>query len=109
MNTRELPLRLQVLINLSRALWEVPTPELRFIALEIEDRRVNGRFGYDKPIDDEIFDLVSSAAGYLDADFPASDDVHVHFTAEHVPRTEPRTLRDGEEWYYLRYEPPVDR
>lgn len=108
MKWEDLPFNLQVLISLPRALWSIPTPELRFIALKIEGARVSCRFGYDAPIDDDIFDLVSSAETYLYADYASTPGVSVTFTAEHVPQSQKRSLRDGEEWHYLRYERTTD-
>lgn len=103
-----LPFRLRVLLNLSRALWEIPTPELRFITVKIDGGDVSARFGYDVPIDELVQELVSLAETELYADFASTPGVSITFRPEHVPQSEPRELRDGEEWYYLRYEPPAD-
>lgn len=100
--------REEVLLHLARALWEIPTPELRFITLTVGEQRVDGRFGYDAPVDDDVRELVSLAETYLYADFASPPGVLVTFRPEHVPQDEPRELRDGEEWCYLRHEPPVD-
>ena len=106
MGVRDLPFDLQVLVNLPRALWDVPTPQLRFIALRFHDTGLAARFGYDVPIDDDIRELVALAETYLIADFHPTPEIV--FLPEFVPADERPALLDGEEWYYRRHEPPSD-
>lgn len=102
------PSRNEVFLSMPRALHDIPTPELRFITLAVRDGRVTGRFGYDVPVDDHISDLVALAETYVHADFVSRAGVSVAFWPDHVPQSEPRALFEGEEWFYLRYEPPGD-
>ncbi len=108
MRAAGVPPREEVLLSVPRALLEIPTPELRFIALDIRGGQVTGRFGYDAPLDEHVRGLVALAETRLYADFASRPDMWVTFGAEHVPQSEQRTLRDGEEWFYLRHEPPAD-
>jgi hypothetical protein len=100
------PLRVQVLLHLPRALLGVPTPGLRCIAIGFHDEGLAVRLGYDAPVDDAVRALVARAETRLVAALDPKP--LVVFTPEHLPIDERRTLRDGEEWFSLRHEPPAD-
>jgi hypothetical protein len=85
-----------------RAMWEIPTKELRGVALQIKENRVLGRFLYEIPPGELEQELVDLCEFYLAIDLP--DDYDVEFTAEHLPIDQDRVNRDGEHWFYLRYE-----
>lgn len=52
--------------------------------------------------DNALQAFLSYAEFYLAIDVP--DDYVVDFTAEHLPMDQDRVTRDGERWFYLRYE-----
>lgn len=93
---------IQVEFPMIRAMWEIPTKELRGIALEIRPDGVRGRFLYEIAPGELEHELVQLCEFYLAIDVP--DDYDVDFTAEHLPMDQDRVTRDGERWLYLRYE-----
>lgn len=101
---RDLPEKLvcEVLASMSRAMWEVPTPPLRGVALEIRRTGVRGRFLYAQPPTEVEAELVSLCETYFIADFPPQ--FGVAFDAVHQPVHQQRTLHPGEQWVYLRCE-----
>lgn len=102
---RDLPekLVLEVLASMSRAMWEVPTPPLRAVALDITRSGVRGRFLYAEPPTEDEIELVSLCETYFIADFPLQ--FGVAFDVVFLPIHQQRTLRRGERWIYLRREP----
>lgn len=90
-----------MLLSAARALWEVPTPRLRAVAVAWDGERLRPRFIYESEPSEEERELVSLFGTYLVADFPHhSADERV----EVVPSSERRELLDGEAWVYLRHE-----
>lgn len=92
----------QVLASMSRAMWEVPTPPLRGVALDIRRTGVRGRFLYAQPPTEVEAELVSLCETYFIADFPPQ--FGVAFDAVHQPVDQERTFYPGEQWVYLRCE-----
>ncbi len=95
------PSQAEVLLAAGRALWEVPTPQLRAVAVAWDDRCLYPRFVYDGSPSDEERELVSVFGTYLVADFTT---LSVDESAEAVPYPSPLELRSGEVWVYPRYE-----
>lgn len=85
-----------------RAMWQIPTKELRGVALLIGETGVTGRFLYEKPPGELENELVSLCEFYLAIDVP--DDYDVDFRAEYVPMDQDLVSREGERWFFLRYE-----
>ena len=102
MTPDNLSLRLEVLLSAQRALWEVPTPALRAVAVAWDERWLRPRFVYDAPPSESEQELVSLFGTYLAADFVAH---MVDERYEVLPWPQPLNLRPGEDWVYLRYEP----
>lgn len=103
MTPQPLSFRIEVLLSIQRALWDIVTPNLRGVAMQLEPNDVRGRFIYDCFVDDEIREIVAEAETYFIADFDGATVVAFH--PEYVPSSEGRDLHDGEFWVYLRREP----
>lgn len=102
MTTGELGFRVQVLLSIQRALWDMVTPTLRGVAIQSRESPVRGRFLYEREPTLEEREIVAEVEAYVLADFDES--VGVAFQADHVPRGMARDLAPGEEWVYLRRE-----
>lgn len=88
---------------MQRALWEIPTPDLRGIAVGPEDGvKVVARFYYDGPVTDRHRELVSLAETYLLADF--SSEMTSRFEAVQHPIPSRLDLGTLAWWVYLRWE-----
>ena len=85
-----------------RALWLVPTPNLRAVAVSWDDHWLRPRFVYAAAPSDEERELASVAATEMVADFVAHK---IDEQLETLTSPLPLNLREGEEWVYLRYEP----
>lgn len=96
-------LRVQVLLSLQRAFWDLVTPNLRGVAVRILNNHVSARLIFENDPTDEDLENMSEAETYAIADF--SDDVTVLFDADWMPTSQPRELMTDEEWVYLRKEP----
>lgn len=94
--------RISALLSLHRSLWDLVTPNLRGVAVQIEHLRVNARFLFENDPTDDDRENVSEAETYAIADF--NEDIEVVFVSTWVPISEPRDLVPGEEWIYLRKE-----
>lgn len=94
--------RRDAILSMNRALWDVVTPNLRTVAMQVVGMKVSARFVYDTPITEEILELVDEADTQALADLP--DGSRTDFTAEFLPPHLPRDLHDGETWLYLRHE-----
>ncbi len=90
-----------MLVYAARALWEVPTPRLRAVAVGWDEEWLRPRFVYDGEPSDVERELVSLFGTYLVADFP---DHKVRERVDVVPLPADRELLEGEAWVYLRYE-----
>jgi hypothetical protein len=102
MMTGELSFRVQALLSIQRALWEMVTPNLRGVAIQPEAPIIRGRFLYENDPTNKEREIVAEVEAYVLADFDES--VDVSFRAEHVPPERPRDLLLGEEWVYMRRE-----
>lgn len=105
---RDVPeeLMLEVLASMSRALWEVPTPPLRAVTLNVTRAEVRGRFMYAEPPNEDEAELVSLCETYPVADSAGiRPQFGVEFSPVYVPVDQDRTLNVGEQWFYLRHEP----
>jgi hypothetical protein len=90
---------------MQRALWEIPTDDLRGVAVGgDDDSAIVARFFYDGPVTDLHSELVSLAETYLIADY-AEPLPTTRFEA--VTHPSPAALDLGEltAWVYLRWEP----
>lgn len=95
--------RVQVLLSVSRALWDLVTPGLRAVTVAAREPSIRIRFIFeDEPTDDDREDA-SLAETYVIADF--DDSVSVSATCSWLPAGVPRDLEAGEEWVYRRKEP----
>lgn len=103
MNTSAMDFRVQALLSIQRALWDMVTPSLRGIAIHLSYPEAHCRFIYDHVIGVEEAEIVSEVETYFNADF--DQDVHTVFIADYVPSSSDRYLCTGEEWVYLRREP----
>jgi len=97
-------MRTEVILSMTRALWEQVTADLRGVAVAFQ-RSLNGgsieaRFLYEAEVGDLQNECVSLAETYCIADFPP--DVTVAFRA--VPNAT-RDLLPDEEWIFPRWEP----
>lgn len=82
-------------------MWEVPTKELRAVALSIATSGISARFIYAEPPGYFEEELVSLCETSVIATFPGVD---VQFRAEYLPVDSHIDLNRGEEWFYVRYE-----
>jgi hypothetical protein len=98
----DLPLRLRVLLSAGRALWEVPTPALRAVAVAWDEQWLRPRFVYDSEPTETERELVSLFGTCHVADFASH---RVDERIDVLPCPHPVDLNPGEEWLYLRYEP----
>lgn len=95
------PSQSDVLLSAARALWEVPTPGLRAVAVGWDEQWVRPRFIYEDEPSDEERELVSLFGTHLVADF---SNHKVEERVEVVPSSARLELLDGEAWVYLRHE-----
>lgn len=93
--------RIQVLLSVMRALWDLVTPDLRGVAVRIHYPSIRARFIYEH-VGQEQWLLSQESEVYVLGDFPPP--VEVEFVADAVPPPEGRDLLPGEEWVYLRLE-----
>ena len=93
--------RVEVLLSLQRALWDMVTPTLRGVAVRPAFPDIHARFLYDRGSREDR-DIVSEVEAYVAADFLPP--VTVDFEAVVLPRERPRDLQEGEVWVYLRRE-----
>ena len=93
--------RVEVLLSLQRALWEMVTPSLRGVAVKPVHPMIEARLLYETVGEDERM-IASEVEAYVVADFVAP--VDVRFDAVSVPLDMPRELLPAEEWVYLRRE-----
>jgi hypothetical protein len=94
----------EVLTAMPRAMWEIPTPQLRAVSFSIRRTGVTGRFIYAEPPGSDEKELVSLFETHLYADFGDRPQFQVEFEAVHLPAGQDMTLRHGEQWFYLRNE-----
>ena len=94
--------RVDALLSMQRALWDVVTPGLRGVAVRLETDELSARFLFDHDPDDEDLEDVSLAETSVIADFPS--DLTVSLNAIELQVGSPRALLPGEEWVYLRKE-----
>jgi hypothetical protein len=105
MTSGGLDFRLEVLLSIQRALWEMVTPSLRGVAIQPKHPLIRARFIYDIEPTEVEREIVAEVETYVLADFDESIDVN--FQADYVPADTPRKLQPGEEWVYLRREPVI--
>lgn len=91
----------EVLLSAARALWEVPTPGLRAVAVGWDEQWLRPRFIYGEEPSDEERELVSLFGTFLVADF---SEHNVEERVDVVPSSGRLDLLDGEAWVYLRHE-----
>lgn len=98
--TDKASLRVETLLSLQRALWNMVTPDLRGVAVSWRDSEVRVRFLYNErtEIQDEI---VGDVETYLLADLSAESRTHFHVEVSSSPD---RPLSPDETWAYLRRE-----
>ncbi|GLI28274.1 hypothetical protein ARHIZOSPH14_25160 [Agromyces rhizosphaerae] len=95
-------LRIEALLSVQRALWDVVTPGLRGVAMSVRETRIQARFVFDHDPDESECEDVTLAETSMVADFfPRAE---ITFEAVELLTTEPRVLEPGEEWVYLRKE-----
>ncbi len=93
-----------VLLSVSRSLWDVVTPGLRYVSVGVVDGTILARFAYEDPPSDAEHEFVSLSETSVIADF--YDILGTDFQAVHRPMTAPRVWEEGTRWWaYLRYEP----
>jgi hypothetical protein len=94
--------RRSVFLSMQRALWDMVTPDLRVVAVQIEGKTIRVRFGYARPVTDFLRELVSEVETEVVADFLT--DVTTEFSAEFVPVGTSRVFPGDWWWAYLRRE-----
>ena len=94
--------RIEALLSVQRALWDMVTPALRGVSIRLSERRVDGRFLYEHEPSAEEREIVAEVESYMLADF--GDPIEIRFGAQHSPMEVARDLLPGEEWVYLRRE-----
>jgi hypothetical protein len=100
-NAEPLPFRVEVLLSLQRALWDMVTPSLRGVAMRLEYPLIEVRLLFETVGDGERM-IASEVGANLVADFVPP--VDVYSTAVAVPVGTARGLTGDEEWVYLRRE-----
>lgn len=95
-------LRIETLISLNRALWDLVTPDLRGVAFSVRPGKVEVRMLFAGQLGPEELEIISEVETYLAADFPPEVEVRVR-GASVVPPNQ-RDLEPGEEWVFLRRE-----
>lgn len=101
MTTDPAAFRIEVLLSLQRALWDLVTPALRAVAVRPSYPLVEARLMYET-VGDEERQLVAEVESYVVADFLPP--VDVRFAAVEVSGGVRRELEAGEEWVYRRRE-----
>ena len=91
-----------LLWSVQRAMLDEVTPELRGVAVGVDDNHAWGRFLYENYIDSAMKEHVDDIETEVIADYCGL--FPVEFTAIHVPVERPRVLGPNECWAYLRYE-----
>ena len=100
--TRDIDLRIEALLSIQRALWDMVTPALRGATISVQPGTIHSRFLFEhEPTTDEL-EIVVDAETEVIADFRS--DVDVSFRGEALPPSTSRELLPGEEWVYLRRE-----
>ncbi len=89
--------RIEVLLSLQRALWDLVTPGLRAVAVRPSYPMVEARLIYET-VRDEERELAAEVEPYVVADFLSP--VDVRFAAVEVPLGGQRELETGEERVY---------
>lgn len=98
--------RADVQLLMQMALWQIPTPDLRGVAVGVRNDAIAADFHYDGPVTELHRDLVSDAETELIAALPR--DVMVRFTAISTPAPGPLALGDLSWWMFLRWEPTAE-
>jgi hypothetical protein len=93
--------RIEVLLSVQRALWDMVTPALRAIAVRPRYPLIEARLLYET-VGEEQRQLALELEAYVVADFLPP--VGVRFEAVEIPETVQRELETGEEWVYRRRE-----
>jgi hypothetical protein len=93
--------RIEVLLSFQRALWDLVTPGLRGIAVAPAFPEIQARFLYEHVAEEEL-EIASEVETLVAADFLPP--VVVDFELIALLAGQPRDLRDGEMWVYLRRE-----
>lgn len=97
--------RIEVLLSLQRALWEIVTPALRAVAVQAAYPRIVVRFVYEEQVP-ESAELPDEAGTHVCADFLPPVTVETVIVVQHVGV--PLLLGPGEEWVFMRREPLVE-
>ncbi len=92
----------ELFLYMRKALLGEVTPDLRGVAVAIDDTGVRGRVIFDRALTDEMRELVSDIEGEVIADYGGL--FPVEFAAQYSPSDVPRSLEAGEHWAFLRYE-----
>lgn len=96
-------------LSLQRAMWETVTPDLRGVAIALDDAErptFRVRLLYSGAVGDFQEELVSLVETYLVSDFSeVPDSLTASFSV--VPHAA-RELREGEHWFFLRWEPQAE-
>jgi hypothetical protein len=98
--------RQDALLSMQRALWQIPTPELRGVVIGERAGAVAADFLYDGEICDNQRELVALAESCFFADCPPETVVQFRAVATRAP--EPLDMRGLEDWVYLRWEPEAE-
>jgi hypothetical protein len=93
--------RIEVLLSVQRALWDMVTPSLRGVAVKPAGPLIEARLIYESVTEEERM-IAAEVEAYVVADF--TPPVDVSFDAVAVSISAPRELEPGEEWVYLRRE-----
>lgn len=91
-----------VYLSFQRALWDMVTPDLRVVAVQVDDHIIRARFGYDQQPTESRTELVSIVETEVVADFLPG--VVTEFTTEFVPMGTSRLFEGDWRWIYLRRE-----
>lgn len=100
-STQDDEMRIRVLLSMQRALWDMVTPDLRGVAVSWGSDWVRARFIYESDRS-ENEELVREIETEVLADF--DEQLTTQFESVSAPAPQPRLLRDGEAWVYLRRE-----
>ena len=87
---------------MQRALWDMVTPDLRKVAVRVEDNHIRARFVYDRPITEFLTELVGEIETEVVADF--FPELLTDFSVEYIPKELPRKFDEGWRSIYLRRE-----
>lgn len=92
-----------LLASMQRALLNEVTPDLRGVAVRLDQDGVNCRFLFESEITGDMRERVDDIETEVIADY--SGLTPVRCVGERLAVDQPRSLHPGEFWAFLRYEP----